>query len=380
MPTISPARALFVAFPRLMGRVPFVELGQFPTRVHEVKLRGGSIWIKRDDESGVRLHGGCKVRKLEFLLGDALAHGANTISVLSASCSNFLLSAATHAGRFGLKTVAMLYRQYRSTAALRMHARIDELGVPHSSAFAKLFFPLLFSLHNMGKVVGVPRREWAAPGSRLYVMPPGGSSPLGCLGFLSAALELVDQVAHGEFPPPDMVVVPVGSCGIIAGLLAGFHLAGFATSVIGVRVVDRAVANPLRISTMANATLAYLRSLVEKAASVRESRETSKEQLCRSPAGVEQRLAVSNPIRPAHVRLLGNYFGGEYALPTRKGERAMRLLGEETGIQLEPTYSAKTFAAVLDLIKQGLAGGKNVLFWCTATQVDSARPERTAEP
>jgi D-cysteine desulfhydrase len=311
------------------------------------------------------VHGGCKVRKLEFLLGDALARGANTISVMSASCSNFLVSTATHAERLGLKTVAMLYDQYQSAAARRMHARIDGLGVPHSGTFRRLFFPLIFLLHKMGKVAGVPRREWSAPGYRLYIMPPGGSSPIGNLGFLSAALELADQVARGELPPPDVVVAPIGSGGVMAGLLAGFHLCGLPGSVVGVRVVDRLVANSVRVSALANATLAYLRSLVEMSNSTSASRSAKESPAQADQGDLKRRLSFRNPIRPRDVRILDGYFGGEYARPTTRGIAATRVLEAETGICLEPTYSAKTFSAALDVAREARRG-TNVLFWCTS--------------
>ncbi|MDQ7778794.1 MAG: pyridoxal-phosphate dependent enzyme [Planctomycetota bacterium] len=367
----EPRGALFDLMPSLAKTTPFVQLGAFPTRVQELsnlaeKPAGGALWMKRDDETCPGLLGGCKVRKMEFLLGDALARGANLVTVLSASGSNFLRSVAAHAARLGMKTCAMLYDQYESPMAKQNLAESERVGVLHGRIFSRLALPAALLLQRAGKVWGV-NRSHMPPDPRVYPMPPGGSSPLGCLGYVSAALELAGQVSAGLLPRPDYVVFPVGSGGIMAGLLVGFKLAGMKTQLIGVRVVDAVIANKWHVARLANSTARLLQRLVCTAYT---NPPVAADAGTRS--GDETRMRSLYRTRTADVTILADYFGGEYARPTPKSARAAAVFESATGIALETTYSAKAFAAALDLAGAARKG-ENILFWCTSLGATGTR-------
>ena len=215
-------RALHVHFPSLVRAVPMATLGAFPTPVMPLpglreRLGAGTpeLWVKRDDQSAVA-YGGNKVRTLEVLFAEALAQGATRIVSTGAFGSNHAAATVLHARRVGLEPGALLFPQPQSAAArenlavtVTHGARVEEL--PHWS-----FLPYgLARAHLLDK----QRRE------RSYVMVPGGATPLGALGYVSAAFELAGQVARGELPAPRAVVLAVGSTCTTAGLLLGFTLA-----------------------------------------------------------------------------------------------------------------------------------------------------------
>ncbi|MCA9534852.1 MAG: pyridoxal-phosphate dependent enzyme, partial [Myxococcales bacterium] len=229
-------RALHVHFPSLVRAVPMATLGAFPTPVMPLpglreRLGAGTpeLWVKRDDQSAVA-YGGNKVRTLEVLFAEALAQGATRIVSTGAFGSNHAAATVLHARRVGLEPGALLFPQPQSAAArenlavtVTHGARVEEL--PHWS-----FLPYgLARAHLLDK----QRRE------RSYVMVPGGATPLGALGYVSAAFELAGQVARGELPAPRAVVLAVGSTCTTAGLLLGFTLA--ARLGLGFRVPPRVV-------------------------------------------------------------------------------------------------------------------------------------------
>jgi D-cysteine desulfhydrase len=166
-----------------------------------------------------------------------------------------------------------------------------------------------------------------------YLLPPGGSSVVGTLGYLDGAAELALQVRGGVLPRPDLIVVPLGSGGTAAGLLAGLAIEGLPTKVLAVRVVEPWMAGHLRTVLLARL-----------AASRRGHRL--------STSSLSPRLEVQ-----------AKYLGAGYGYPTMAGHRATEI-GKEHGLALEPTYTAKTFAAVLDVLKQD-GPDRCILYWHT---------------
>jgi D-cysteine desulfhydrase len=165
-----------------------------------------------------------------------------------------------------------------------------------------------------------------------YLVAPGGSSVAGALGYAEAATEIAAQIRDGAMPEPDVIVVALGSGGTAAGLVAGFAAEGLATTVLGVRVVHPWLAGTLRTAALA--------ALVARRAGTRAA-----------PGALAARLHVET-----------GFAGPGYGHPSTAGDRAVALAAG-AGLALEPTYTAKAFAAALDRVARGRH--KNVLFWHT---------------
>ena len=203
-------------------KVGWVPIGEFPTPVEPLaglcESRGvarDTAFVKRDDLSAAR-YGGNKVRTLEVLFGEALRSGASHVYSTGALGSNHSLATALHAPTVGLVPGALLFPQPASWAALEnllstISARPELVALPHWSA-------LPFGMWWLG-------RELARRKVHGAIMVPGGATPLGALGYVSAALELAGQVSRGELPAPETIVVGVGSTCTSAGLLVGLRLA-----------------------------------------------------------------------------------------------------------------------------------------------------------
>lgn len=203
--------ALFRWLPHLARRVPWARLGTWPTPLVEARVDARPIWIKREGDSNV-LYGGNKVRTLEAWLGHARARGARRIWAIGAYGSNHAIATVLHARALGLDAGAILFPQPASEWALENAGALIDAGCP------------LVRLRSVVEVPFVGARI-AARERDSIVMPPGGATPIGTLGALSAALEVAEQVSAGIAPPPARIVVAAGSTCTTAGLLAGFALA-----------------------------------------------------------------------------------------------------------------------------------------------------------
>lgn len=164
------------------------------------------------------------------------------------------------------------------------------------------------------------------------LVPPGGSNVTGTLGYVDAADELAASIRAGELPIPDAIVVALGSGGTAAGILAGMVRHGLPTRVVGIRIVEPLLSGRLR-------TLALT--------------------MAASRAG---RLRLEPRRLSAQFTVDGRWLGAGYGHPTEAGERAT-VVAESQGLRLDPTYTAKAFAAALDLVHHGAYG--RVLYWHT---------------
>jgi L-cysteate sulfo-lyase len=219
-----------------LERAPRVALAQLPTPIEPlerlaVALGGGAeIWVKRDDCTGLAL-GGNKVRKLEYLVAEALAADADTLITTGGVQSNHARQTAAAAAKLGLACELVLPRlvagrdpAYETSGNrllddwLGARVRIVERGA------------------DVAPAVDAIEAEVAARGGSAFFIPAGGSTPTGCLGYARAALELADQIAAGAAPRPDAIVVAVSSGGTLAGLLAGLEAASLPIPVIAVSV------------------------------------------------------------------------------------------------------------------------------------------------
>ena len=320
---------LFRRFPSLAA-LPRASLGRFPSPVMPLVPAwlddapadaAPALWVKRDDLNAP-VAAGNKVRALEFLLGGVRM--GDTVLTLGGEGSTHVLATAVHARRLGARTVAVRWRHDMHDGARVVARRSAELCAETLSVRGGAVAGVL--------VAQLLRRR--RPGGRLHFVPIGGSTPLGTLGHVNAALELAAQVDAGELPPPRRVVVPFGSGGTAAGLALGFALAGLRTIVTAVRVAPRAAANRLRLLLLARAT----RRLIER-----------REHAALRPG-------------PLRVEIVHAYYGGAYGRPLAAGAQAARIFQALGGPGLEATYSEKAFAAALDLAR--VEGGP-VLFWLT---------------
>jgi D-cysteine desulfhydrase len=311
-----------------------VSLGEGPTPVRELTALGASrgaapLWLK--DDGAYSPFGGNKARKLEWLLGDARRRGKRTILTGGALGTNHGLTTALCARRLGMRTVLVLVPQPDSEHVRRQLERIRASG-------AKLHLP-----------GGVKRAyaltpwlvvRYASPPANLpYLLPPGGSVPLGCVGYVEAALELSEQVAAGELPEPSHVVVAGGSGGTAAGLLAGLKLAGLRSRLTCVLVNDLVRVDARTVARLARRTLRLLG---------------------RHGLDVEG-LDVS----AGDVQLERAWLGPGYGHSTKDGDLATELLANREGVELEPVYTAKAVAALLDLNRHAALGRGPVLYWHT---------------
>ncbi len=302
-------------FPGL-GALPRMTLVRGPTpvmRLEETSRRGGAeIWVKRDDRTALP-YGGNKVRKLEWLLGEARAIGARSVVTMGGYGSHHCLATAIYGARAGLNVHVVLFPQ-------PMSAHADEVLRAMVGAGAKL------SRVSSPKLLPVGMARAVAPlrlrGDKPFVIGPGGSSPRGALGYVAAGFELAGQIDAGEMPEPAAIFVPAGSGGTLAGILVGLSAAGIAVPVIGVRVTSKLVISPGRIRRLVAGAVALLRAAD-----------------ARFPDVTDQAMDALN--------IDGAHLGEGYGAATGAGERATTLAALDD-LVLEPTYTAKTMAALLD--------------------------------
>lgn len=285
---------------------PVENIGHYPTPVFRADALcsdGAELWIKNDGVVN-DVYGGNKVRKLELVLADALQRGARRIVTVGAFGSHHVLATTVFARQRGLGVAAVLCPQP---------------WTEHAEATLRAGLGLGLEVVTAGLMARVPLHVPRLLRRGDYFVPPGGSSVLGTLGYLRAVRELVGQIRAGELPEPDVIVAPLGSGGTVAGLLAGVRREGLHSQVIGVQVaVGRMVSEAMAL------TLAW--------AALR------REGMAGSGLGLARRLELDDSHR-----------GRGYGWPTPAGERASQL-ASRAGLQLDPTYTAKTFAKSLELV------------------------------
>jgi D-cysteine desulfhydrase len=305
-------------FPALVETLPHLVLSERPTPVRE--LAGVGIWVKEDGAFGSGGWGGNKVRKLEWLIPDARRRGRRSILTFGGLGTNWGLATALYAREHGLETALALVDQPIDAHVKAQLARLEASGAricrTHTKARTVAMLPWLLARNARG-------------GHLPYLLPAGGSSPVGALGCVEAALEVAAQVEDGSLPEPAHVVVPVGTGGTAAGLALGFQIAGLRTRVVGVVVNDQ-----LRLDVPVLARLA---------------RRTAKL--------LERRGARLGQLRlePHMLDLNRDQIGAGYGHPTKAATRAAALTAEER-LSLDPVYTAKAMAGLLALRAEGRLG------------------------
>ena len=284
---------------------PRVKLGLFPTPIHRLdrvsSLLHTNVYIKRDDLTGVGL-GGNKVRKLEFLLADAQQKGAGLVFTTGGAQSNHAMLTAAAAGKLGMEAILILKQRgvtERLGNQLLEHLMGTEVRFMDTDDYADIYA----EMDRVGKERGVP----------YYKIPCGGSNALGTLGYVACAEEI-----RGQGMKFDHLVCAEGSGGTMAGLALGAKLFLPGTRVYGM-MVDT---DPFDVITL---------RLMREAAEL-----------------LEADIAVSREDFTLH-----DLCGPGYAIPSEEGNAAVELMAREEGIFLDPVYTGKAFAGLLQMAGEG---------------------------
>jgi 1-aminocyclopropane-1-carboxylate deaminase/D-cysteine desulfhydrase-like pyridoxal-dependent ACC family enzyme len=285
---------------------PRIALGRFPTPVTRFDALSDErveVYVKNDGATS-ELYGGNKVRKLEFILADARRRGARRLVTLGAAGSHQALTLALFGREHGFDVSAVLTPQPWSA---------------HAEQCLRIALGLGLDAHPVRSIALAPAALLSAMRTADYRVALGASSTLGTLGYLLAARELAAQIHAGIVPEPDVVVVPLGSGGTAAGLLLGLVASGLSSRVLAVSVALPAGA--ARVLTLGL------------------SRRTAR----------LAKLDVPRSVLAARFEVDAEFRGPGYGVSTAAGIRATDR-AETLGLRLDPTYTAKAFAKVLDLV------------------------------
>jgi L-cysteate sulfo-lyase len=312
-----------------LARFPRVRFAHLPTPLEPMpnltRLLGGpQLYVKRDDCTGLAT-GGNKTRKLEFLIGDALAQGADTVITHGAVQSNHVRQTAAAACKYRLRCAALLER------------RVTGHG-PAYETTGNVMFDRLFGADarfvaadtDMDAACAELAQEVRARGGRPYYIPGGGSNAVGALGYVNAGLELLQQ-ANDLGLRIDGVVLGTGSTGTQAGLLCGLEGANAGIDVLGICVRRPAPAQEEAVYRTASAAAAH--------------------------------VGIRGGLERARVRANGDHVGPGYGIPTAGTIEAIRLAARHEGLLLDPVYTGKAMAGLIELCRNGFfTQDQNVVF------------------
>ena len=306
-----------------ISRLHFAHL---PTSIEELPrlseaLGGPRLLVKRDDQTGLAF-GGNKTRKLEFLVAEALDQGARMLISGGAMQSNHCRQTAAAAARVGLECTLVL------------------TGDMPEKPSANLLLDELFG----AKIVAVPDRKdrdrilqetfdnAVKEGKQPYLVPYGGSSPTGALGYAFAMEEFMNQNVHA-----DWIIFGTSSGGTHAGLVLGQHVFGYRGKVLGI--------------------------------SIDESEEWLKNHVSRLASDASEKIEEGLEITPADVLANADYCNAGYGVLTEAEREAVQLFAKYEGLLLDPVYTGRAAAGMIDLIRKGFfKKDETVLFWHTGGQ------------
>ncbi len=308
---------------KLFSNFPIANLARLPTPIRPLAALGENLFMKQDNLSGP-VYGGNKIRKLEFLLGEAVAEGRKSVITYGAAGSNHALATAVCCRELGLRAISILAPQQTSS-----HVRKNIL-MQHAAGAELHLYPDY--THFPEATQRISERYLAEDGIHPYIVPVGGTNVTGALGFVAAAFELAEQMQ------PDVIYLPMGTGGTLAGLLVGLKLAGLKTRVEAIRVVDPAFRNESHVKKLCDELCAKL----EKFPVVEES----------------------------DIVIRDEFYGEDYGIPTPAGREAVERFQTLENVQLENTYTGKTAAAMLHDLRAGKLDGQNVLYWNTLNSRD----------
>lgn len=320
-----------------LAALPRITCATLPTPVERLaqvsEHTSAEVWVKRDDLTSP-LYGGNKVRKLEYLLGDARAKGADTLITVGAVGSHHVLATAIFGGREGFDVHAVLAPQPAG---------------PHVLDYARCDLAAGATLHSVPSFALVPFAVQALAlrlrlrGRTPYVIPGGGSSEVGALGYVEAGVELSAQLEARALPEPRAIHLAFGTGGTVAGAAVGLAACGVTAELVAVRVTDPAIANRVMLGHLIRKLVVSLRRLDARFPDVAE-------------------LALSR------IRIEARELGQGYGVPT-DAARFADGLARVDGLTLETTYTAKALAS---LVRDAATRPPRtpLLYWHTLSSAD----------
>jgi D-cysteine desulfhydrase len=315
----------------LTDHLPRVSLAHLPTPLEEMprlqKALGGGprLLIKRDDQTGL-VTGGNKTRKLEFVVADALAKGADTLLTAGGPQSNHCRQTAAAAVRYGLRCVLILTGGPIERSTWNANLLLDDLLGAEVRWTGE---------RSWQTVLEEETERMRKEGCKPYPIPVGASVPMGAVGYVAAAEELAQQL-HEHAEQVDRIAFVSGSGGTHAGLLTGFKALGLNTKLEGLNNGTPDAIPPLlkTIETLARDTAKLLNL---------DLQFTDGDFILRPTCG-----------------------GHPYGIVTDDEREAIRLLARTEGILVDPSYTARAFAGMVELIRTGVYGkDETILFWHT---------------
>jgi D-cysteine desulfhydrase len=305
--------------------IPRLKFAHLPTPIEALPrlteaLGGPRLLVKRDDQTGLAF-GGNKTRKLEFLVAEAQALGANTLITAGALQSNHCRQTAAAAAKFGFRCILVI------------------VGQPPVQTSANLLLDQLFGAEivwaeksQRDAVLQETFKQVAVQGRKPYLVPYGGSSPTGALGYVFAMEELVGQKVKA-----DWIVFASSSGGTQAGLVLGARAFGYPGKVLGISVDEPQRDLQVRVAKLAS--------------------ETS------------ERLGPRIEFTPDEVLVNADYCVAGYGVLTDAERKAIQLFAKTEGLLLDPVYTGRAAAGLIDLVHKGFfKKDETVLFWHTGGQ------------
>lgn len=311
----------------LLSRFPRIRLAHLPTPLEYLPrlsrhLGGPRIYVKRDDCTGLGT-GGNKTRKLEFLMADAEKHGATAIITQGAVQSNHARQTAAAACRQGLACELVFEKRVTDATEPYMHS-------------GNVFLDHMFGANirevdkgsDMDAAMESVADELRSKGETPYIIPGGGSNPIGALGYVGCALEIIEQ-CNEEGIVPDRIVHATGSAGTQAGLLVGVRASSSGIPVLGI--------------------------------GVNAPRDKQEEKVWKLSEETADFVGAPGVVRREDVVANCDYVGEGYGVPTKAMNDAVLLLARMEGLLFDPVYSGKGLAGMLDLIDKGEIGNDETI-------------------
>ncbi|MGT2460140.1 D-cysteine desulfhydrase family protein (plasmid) [Cupriavidus basilensis] len=312
-----------------LHKFPTAPIGHYPTPLEELKhlskeIAGPRIWVKRDDLTGVAM-GGSKTRALGTLLGQALAEGADTVITCGPTTSNHARLTTAAANKLGLDTILVLRKLAEGVAADGGYQ--GNMLLNHVLG-ARIVYADASSLAGLDPVMQEVAADLVAQGKKPFIIPGGGYSPFGAIGYLGLVEELRNQAAANGIEI-DAVICASGSGCIQSGLHLGNVFHGTRFPIIGLTI---------------NRSVEELWPRIEHDVAV-----------------AAEMLGLATP-EGLPIEVLDDYIGPAYAQPSAPAMEAIERLAKLEGLLLDPCYTGKAMAGVIDLAHNRFKPGQNIVF------------------
>jgi len=317
-----------------------VQLGFLPTPLHKLnnisQELGVELFIKRDDMIGPCAFGGNKIRKLEYLIAEALQKKCDYTVTYGATQSNHAMQTVLASKKYGLGSLLFLVPLVPPSEELQSNFLLDkimeaEIHIVYPSVKSNALSAFRKAQEESKKHIGMLEQK----GIKCYVIPSGGANARGTLGFVNGFVELSQQLLEYRINKLDYIVHSTGTGGTLAGLMAGKQLLESDVRIISFGVVESTFDYSKNICNLANKTLEVL--------------------------GEEKNLVEENML---HIDF--DYLGEAYEKPTDESTDALKYVARKEGIFLDPVYTSKAFAGLCDYIKREIIPkNSKILFWHT---------------